>query len=271
MSNGVVVEIDEQLGLSPSWRALLADDAYVTLELLLRGGDIEADLLRSISAGADYWTMPSEDRLTFARAISPDPFSPGLVASFRASATEDPERAALMGGGRLLELGCGVAGRVLTCLQAFPDLTAVGIELADDLAEEAERRAVALGVADRLTVVRSDAGAYLEPDSFDFGFWSQFFFPEPSRASALAALFTNLRSGGTAWAPVLGKFPVMQADPTGQVRRQYTLFRVILDSWGVPERTPHQLAAEFEAAGFIDVDQGTEGAAGPVRVTARKP
>jgi Methyltransferase domain len=239
--------------------------------LTLRSGDVQSHLLRSIGAGADYWTMPTEQRLTFARATSPDPFSAGLVASFRASAERDPEQAALRNGGRLLELGCGVAGRLLTCLQAFPNLTAVGIELADDLADEAERRAVALGVADRLTVVRSDAGAYLEPDSFEFGFWSQFFFPEESRRSALTALFANLRSGGIAWAPVFGDFPAMQADPTGQVRRGYALFRVILDSWRVPERSPDQLAAEFESAGFTEVRQGGGGAAGPVRLTARKP
>nr|WP_246416378.1 class I SAM-dependent methyltransferase [Nocardioides luti] len=215
--------------------------------------------------------MPSEDRLTFARAISPNPFAAGLVASFRASAEHDPERAALRAGGRLLELGCGVAGRLLTCLQAFPALTAVGVELADDLADEAERRAEALGVADRLTVVRSDAGTHLEPDSFDFGFWSQFFFPTASRGPALAALFTNLRPGGTAWAPVLGDVPAMEADPTGPERQEYAVFRVILDSWGVPERSPAQLGAEFRAAGFVDIDHSGGGAAGPVRLSARKP
>ena len=46
----------------------------------------------------------------------------------------------LRSGGSLLELGCGVAGRVLVMLQAIPAMQAVGIELSADLAAVAVRR-----------------------------------------------------------------------------------------------------------------------------------
>lgn len=65
--------------------------------------------------------------------------------------------ARLSAGERHLELGCGLAGRILCLLQAYPAMTAVGVERAPDLAAEARRRAERLGVADRFVVVVSDA------------------------------------------------------------------------------------------------------------------
>ena len=52
--------------------------------------------------------MSVADRLTFARAVSPDPYSDQLVASVRAELERDREEPHLTGGGRF---SSSVAGR----------------------------------------------------------------------------------------------------------------------------------------------------------------
>lgn len=267
----VVEAVDTGLRLTPAWQALVAPGAFVALADLLASARIEARLLREAASGVDYWSMPGEDRVLFARAISPNPFSADLVEAFRAGLSHDPTAADLASGGLLLELGCGVAGRVLTMLQALPQMRAVGVELSDDLAAEARRRANELGVADRFEVVTADAGAFDRPGEFDVVFWSQFFFPEAARAGALRTAYASLRSGGLALAPLLGDDAVIQADPRGAEARHRAVFRVILDGWGIPDRDRDQLAAEFEDVGFVEVHFIGGGAAGPVRLVARKP
>lgn len=236
----------------------------------MASAEIEGRLLRDAAAGSDYWTMSPEDRLVVARAISPNPFAPSLVDAFRTKLVTDPEAADLVAGGLLLELGCGVAGRVLTMLQALPGMRAVGVELSSDLSDEARRRALALGVAERFEVVCSDAAAFSRPEAFDVAFWSQFFFPADARPGALRTLFTSLRPGGLAQAPLLGDDGVA-GDDHGPEARHRAVFRMILDGWGVPDRDRDGLAAEFADAGFIDLRFVGGGAAGPLRLVARRP
>ncbi|MCW2855160.1 MAG: Methyltransferase type 11 [Marmoricola sp.] len=238
--------------LTAPWQALADPGAHVPLKVALAGIEIDGRLQRA-RTGDTFWSMPPADRVTYARSISPDPFSDELVETFRSELVNDPDRAAMAQGGRLLELGCGVAGRVLTTLRAMPQLTAVGIELSPDLADEARRRSVALGVQDRFDVICADAGEYASPQLFDYAFWSQFFFPEPSRRAALVTLRRVLRSGAVVHAPVGANFPAIDADPEGPLAREFALWRTVLNSWDVPERRPEQLVAEFEAAGFEDV------------------
>lgn len=253
VANGVASLDSGMVRLRPAWRAVAGPTAYTDLAGALRGAEIEARALASIATGEDYWTMSSQDRLDYARSVSPDPFRPEFVAAVRASATASPVRSRLEQGGRLLEAGCGVAGQLLSLIQAFPRLEAVGVELADDLADEAERRAGELGVADRFTVVRGDvAEVALEEETFDFAHWSQFFFPTPARLPALRAVHRALRPGGFVYAPLPFPFETMAAEPEGADAQDYTLFRVILSSWGIPERDESGLAAEMVDAGFVN-------------------
>jgi cyclopropane fatty-acyl-phospholipid synthase-like methyltransferase len=159
----------------------------------------------------------------------------------------------------VLELGCGVAGRILTIMQAAPGLTAVGVELSPDLAAEAERRAAELGLRDRFTVVCADAADFTSDERFDRVFWSQFFFPSGSRAAALATAHRCLRRGG------ILSLPVADDDPAER------LFRLLLASWGVPLRTPDELAAEIEEAGFVDVEVRGADTPEPTSVHAVRP
>ena len=72
-------------------------------------------------------------------------------------------------------------------------------------------------------------------------------------------------------APVGGDFEAIRADPTGADARDWSMFRVLLASWGVPERDPDQLVAEFEDAGFVDVTIVQRAAAPTPGVRARVP
>lgn len=251
-ATGVTCRDGERFRLSEPWSALADGAAFVPLGIALAGNAVEGRLLRGL-AGNTYWSMPSEDRLVYARSISPDPYSDELVAGFAAQIAADPDRAAMLEGGRLLELGCGVAGRVLATLRAAPALTAVGVELSEDLAAEARRRAEELGVADRFTVVCADAAEFRTEEPFDFGFWSQFFFPAEARPGALAAMRAALRPGAPVDAPLGADHEAEAADPTGPAGQEYAIGRAILTSWGVPDRTPTSLTAELEEAGFTGV------------------
>ena len=74
-----------------------------------------------------------------------------------------------------------------------------------------------------------------------------------------------------AQAPLLGDDASLNTDDPGPEARERSVFRVILDGWGVPDRDRDGLAAEFEQAGFVDVRWVGGGAAGPLRIVARKP
>ena len=140
--------------LTPAWEALTGPAAFAPLGPALRLGDIGAQTLQDLSGGGGFAGLSSADRVAYASAVSPNPFSVAIVAAMRAGVgISYAVRGRLHDGDRHLELGCGVAGRILCVLQAFPTLTAVGVELTPDLAAEAARRAVSLGVADRFEVV----------------------------------------------------------------------------------------------------------------------
>src|SRR6478735_3175662 len=66
--------------LTPAWTALTGPAAFAPLASALRLGDVGADALTDLSGGSGFAELSSEDRLSYASAVSPDPFSPGVVA-----------------------------------------------------------------------------------------------------------------------------------------------------------------------------------------------
>ena len=267
--NEVVTQEAGMYRLTEPWLVLTGDAATSPMATVLAASDIERAILRGLGRD-DYWTMTSEERLVLARSVSPDPFAPGVVTGMGRGLAGDPTYEVLRSGGTLLELGCGVAGRVLAMLQAIPGMRAVGVELSDDLAAEALRRAEALGLTDRFEIVVTDAATFDRPAAFDRGYWSQFFFAEDSRGPALATMMRSLRFGGIIEAPLLGDPGELAAEPHGQAARERAVFRVVLGSWGVPDRSADQLVAELEAHGFVDVEAG-RGPFGNWRVRGRRP
>lgn len=257
-----VVDRDgEHYCLTPDWMLLSDDAAFSPLPVQLAHAEVTQRALRHALGDSTYWTMSPEDRLVIARAVSPDPFSAGLVESFRTQAADEPDQAALIAGGTQLELGCGVAGRILTLLQAVPAMHAIGVEISPDLAAIARERAETLGLSHRFEVVVADASDFDREACADTAFWSQFFFPQDSRAGALAAILRALRPGGVLTATLDGG---PETDP-----KELALSRISLARWGVPTRTPEQLVEEISAAGFIDV--AVVGRDGLSRVRAVRP
>ena len=272
IANDVAESDGSGVRLTPAWAALTGPAAFAPLASALRLGDVGAQTLRDLSGGSGFAGLSSVDRLAYASAVSPDPFSPGIVAAMRAGAgVPDAVRGRLHDGDRHLELGCGVAGRILCVLQAFPTLTAVGVELAPDLAAEAERRAAALGVADRFEVLCADATTVRLDGTFAVAFWSQFFFTGASRAGTLATAYQALRPGGMLLAPLLGDPSVAESDPHGSSARSLALARVVHGLWGVPDRSPDDLATEVSAGGFVDVVVSAASDAGVLVVVATRP
>ena len=172
----------------------------------------------------------------------------------------DPDQEVLTRGGTHLELGCGVAGRILTTLQAVPAMRAIGVEISPDLAAVARERAEALGVSERFEVVEQDVADFDREACADTAFWSQFFFPEASRRGALAAAYRALRPGGVLTASLAA---------TLDDERMLALNDVTLAGWAVPSRTGDELVEEISAAGFLDVAVVERG--GLSRVRAVRP
>ncbi|MEP6650538.1 MAG: class I SAM-dependent methyltransferase, partial [Lapillicoccus sp.] len=219
VANEVVERVGPGLRLTPAWGVLTGPTAFSALGPGLRAAEAGAAALRDLATAAGFAGLTSPERLAYATAVSPDPFSPGVVAAIRQSILSSRVADRLREDDRHLELGCGVAGRVLCVLQAFPRATAVGVEVAPDLAAEAWRRAEALGVADRFTVIVGNASSVRLDGLFDVAFWSQFFFPEATRAGTLATAYAALRPGGLVLAPLLGDAEAAAADPHGTAAR----------------------------------------------------
>jgi SAM-dependent methyltransferase len=206
----------------------------------------------ALERGEDYWELEPADRLEVATGISPDPRSAATIAMARGEATTLAGVVeSLEAGGRVLELGCGLASRLCALLQAFPQARAVGVELDAALVDAARTRAAELGVQDRVELVVGDATAYDGEGRFVLANWSQFFFPEPSRAGTLAAALRALEPGGWVRTPVVW---TGEAPPPGSPEDQELAeMRLVLDLWGVPMRTVAEVSAELSAAGFVDV------------------
>jgi cyclopropane fatty-acyl-phospholipid synthase-like methyltransferase len=222
-------------------------------------GEVTAAAARDLAGSGGFGALSADDRLTYATAVSPNPFSRGVVAAMPGW-TPAVVRERMHAGDRHLELGCGVAGRMLSVLQAWPSATAVGVERSSDLAAEARRRATELGVADRFAVVCADTTTVALDGLFDLAFWSQFFFAEESRAGTLATAYRHLRPGGTLVAPLMGDAARAAADPQGSEARTLAIGRLVHGGWGVPDRSGPELVDEFRAAGFADVAIAPTGA-----------
>jgi SAM-dependent methyltransferase len=248
-SFGVLADrADGQVVISDHYAPLLEGGLDQRALDRLTAAGVRAAMVRDLfrQQPSSYWSLDSASRVALALNATGNPQTEfgreSLVSSVRANPEWD---AIFTRGGRFLDLGCGVGGAIASFLDAYPRLTAVGIDVAEDVLEVAWARAEALGVADRATFLSADAGSFRDPEPFDVIFWPHTFYPEPSRAAALASIFANLRPGG-----LLVTVLVPPRPDTGAGRTIEPLLRSL---WGIKERSFDTLRSELEDAGFVDV------------------
>jgi len=252
-AHGVVIREDDQYRLAEAWTLVAAPDALTLLDDTLAGALAKVRALE-LAAGSNgtYWTLPSHDRVALAREVTINPAAvlvPHLMTSLIGSGAPEVD-AVLAAGGRYLELGCGVGGGLLSLLRVYPTVTAVGVDIAGDVLAEAQRRAGALGVADRVELRRGDAVDLDVRDEFDVVFWSQFFFPSPSRPATLQVALRALKPGGLLMAPLLADPPETAEAFHAAEGQAYTVDRVAYSTWDVPVISAQALQEEVETAGF---------------------
>jgi protein-L-isoaspartate O-methyltransferase len=257
-AHGVFEKENENYRLTDMWVTLIAPETSLfSFQTVLDAAFARTKALQLAASGnTDFWTFTSDERLDLAKGGSGiDPTSPHSAILVKALLQENvPElHAVLTAGGNFLELGCGVAGGLLSTLCAYPNTTAVGVEIAPDLVEEARHRAVALGVNDRVVFWQGDARNFNEREAFDYIFWSQFYFPPASRPPVLQVALPALKPGGVLIAPVQGDSSVISEQLHTEAGQAYTRSRVIFGSWGIPAQTSHELQQELEAAGFENI------------------
>lgn len=271
--------------LAPEYALLASPTAAVPLPSLIRQGMVMVRTLQTIPASdGSYTALPAEDVLAMAEGagISALSSSPRVGQTTICQAMPEVE-ARWRAGARHLEVGCGVGNSLFGTVLAYPEVTAVGIEIDELTAAETEQRADLLEVADRVEVRRMDACDLGDEEAFDTIQWSQFFFPAASRPPVLKAMHRALKPGGYLFMPWLGSVSLdttprrgemlrmalrallsggvsfipflndLLGDTPGhrvQERRFAALQRVLFRRWGVPVRGVEELEAEVEGAGF---------------------
>jgi SAM-dependent methyltransferase len=241
--NGIVELADLKVRLTPQYSALLSDDAPFSLDDLLG----EAHMMSRLVADAVQGLQPAEqDALTVADAYGLRPTATAQ-ALFGQLLDALPDFREALRDGRYLDVGCGVGGLLLSVAPMFPGMRAVGVELAPEVAAEGARRAVALGVADRVDIRCMDARNFDEEDAFDAAFWAQPFFPAASRPETLAAIRRALKLGAKLYMQEMERIPDEEAE-----QRAFALRRLVFTGWGVPfAQSAEELTAEAEASGFV--------------------
>lgn len=261
---------DDAYVLAPSLAPLIGDDAPQSLQGMVDYVALATRLVAEGAATQAYATLDPSDMIAWAAGQSPRPATPLAVAGRRRTLAPWPELQAIYASeARELELGCGLAGRLLTALVCHPELRAVAVEIQPRLLEEARRRAENLGVADRVEFRLMDARDVTDDAAFDLAFWSQFFFPAPTRSATLAAARRALKPGGYLVTSLLTDPPSTPEGIRQPLGRDYAWRRLLYGGAGIPVLSSAEVRAEVEAAGFTFVRAGELGPS-PV-LLARRP
>ena len=283
-AHGFVKQRNGVYNLAPYLKRLTEADAPLPLINTLRVTNIRIRNLNNLgNAATDYTALQASDVFSIAQSIiSALSFTSGFAGA--AIGNLMPEVMRLWQAGAChLESGCGVGNNLFQILTNYPKVTAVGVEIDEEAANEARRRAVLLGVTDRVEIRQMDACTLTDEAVFDTAQWSQFFFPTSSRAAALRALFKALKPGGYVFMPlllavsdnvwayrlemlrialrVLKSEPriapvflnaVLLTSPAHQRAEKClsSLQELVYQMWGVPARTAKELQIELEGSGF---------------------
>ncbi len=214
-------------------------------------------LERAGASTTPYTALALDEQLAVAKGMMGLPSSPLWQATMAmmggALLPEVEAIGATNGQLRYLELGCGAASALLTLLVLHPQMTAVGVDLTAAALAEARRRAVAVGVADRVELRLQDAREVREEACYDVASWSNHFFPAETRAATLAVVYRALRPGGYLLLSFSGDPPASAEALRQSSGRADALSRLLFSSWGVPDLDGGAAEAEVEGAGFTVV------------------
>ncbi|MBM3569337.1 MAG: methyltransferase domain-containing protein [Alphaproteobacteria bacterium] len=107
-------------------------------------------------------------------------------------------RAKLEAGARLLDVGCGTGGLMLTLAKAWPKLRCHGVEVDDHGLAEAHERIAAAGVDGRVTVERVGDDGPAESNAFDLAVMFEVLheIPVAARPGVLTSTCRALKPGG---------------------------------------------------------------------------
>ncbi|WP_433361887.1 SAM-dependent methyltransferase [Actinoplanes sp. CA-142083] len=242
IANGLVVADAGRYRVAPGVAEAIADEAPIDLGAKIENARLVArqveDVVRTGAA-----PLTAEEAVVVARSFAFKP-SPGARAVVTMLFEPMPEMWEAMREGRLLDVGSGVGGFVLTAATMLPGMRATTLELVPEVAAVAADRAKALGVDDRIDIRCMDARDFVAKVSYDVAFWAQPFFPAQARAATLAMIKRSLRPGGL--------LLVQELEPPSEGPGS-TMRRMIAQSRGVPFARPiEELVAECVEAGFTD-------------------
>ncbi|XVU21323.1 SAM-dependent methyltransferase [Actinoplanes sp. CA-054009] len=256
VAHGIAVRVDGKFQVEEGLAGALSAGAPVDF-----GAQIEraALLVRQVGdvvrTGASAVTGDESVVIARSVALTPNDAARGVVTQILDAV---PEMREAISEGRMLDVGSGVGGFVLTAATLLPGLRATTLELLPEVAAVARDRAGALGVRDRVDVRVVDAREFEAVTPYDAVFWAQPFFPEESRAGTLAMILRSLRPGGILLVQQLDAEPV----DDDAARAAFTLPRLVARAQGLPFARPlAELVAEIEAAGFelvrtLEIDLG---------------
>ena len=250
---GIVVAHAGRYAVAETFSVLLSDTALQSIDDALDYAEAWSHAIsHSLNSDRDYWSATPSDRMAWAKGASGiDPTSLHASALVR-MAHALPEASAVANLYRskvqTLEIGCGVASRLLAELRAYPSNTGVGIDLAGDLIAEARRRADIMSLSDRVEFRHMDVRDLTDESMYHSVFWSQFYFPDEVRADVLRVTYRALKLGGVLIAPAPAEPPA--GEPFVLDRRDYWISNLVFNSWNVSLRGVEALQTELEIAGF---------------------
>jgi 2-polyprenyl-3-methyl-5-hydroxy-6-metoxy-1,4-benzoquinol methylase len=147
-------------------------------------------------------------------------------------------------GARMLDVGTGVAALAVALCRTFPQLSVVGLDIADAPLSLARANVARAGLDARIELRQLPAHELRDESSFDVAWVPVFFLAEADVPRTLEQVRGSLRPGGWTLLPVLN--PV--GDP-----RQRAVGALLTELWGGPVVSTAELEGQLSRAGYTNI------------------